>query len=155
MFLFMVWPSLMTLPLLLAAFSLHHIPVQRFPHLGTGCLKTDSLHRVFWNCGQLFCHPQRDISDLVQERMGWNYFCIIGTIATSVMLPKQYPWSIHNSQNAYYTDYRSFECKISDHACDWEWDSHDKASMGVMSWRWFCISQDCLLLCRFGVWNDM
>eukprot|EP00434_Breviolum_minutum_P042634 symbB.v1.2.037960.t1/scaffold5758.1/size23924/2 len=31
MFFFMVWPSLMTLPLLLGAFSLHHIPVHRFP----------------------------------------------------------------------------------------------------------------------------
>lgn len=67
-----------------------------------------SWQRVFGICRQFFCQSpkpsscgrlqkwpkrknevkKRDPSDLVQEWIGWKYFCIIGTIATSVVLPK-------------------------------------------------------------------
>eukprot|EP00435_Cladocopium_sp_Y103_P041784 s2396_g11.t1 len=56
MFLFMVWPSLTTLPLLLAGFSLHHIPVERFPIVFFyGALVYEMLCSSVWFCYNIFC----------------------------------------------------------------------------------------------------
>lgn len=56
MSLFMVWPSLTTLPLLLAGFSLHHIPVERFPIVFFyGALVYEMLCSTVWFCYNIFC----------------------------------------------------------------------------------------------------
>lgn len=72
MSLFMVWPSLTTLPLLLAGFSLHHIPVERFPIVFFyGALVYEMLCSIVWFCYNIFCTMSDQPLSMVPYEFTW------------------------------------------------------------------------------------